>query len=71
MGVSYVDGPRPDVLLNTNGLPIFQYGGTPLSHYETAFYATGGQVIQRANRVSPCNGCCSEVSTITLPTRKR
>jgi porin len=56
LGVSYVDGPRPDVLLNTNGLPLFQYGGTPLSHYgETAFYATGAQVIQRADRASRRN----------------
>lgn len=56
VGVSYVDGPRPDVLLNTEGLPLFQHGGTPLSHYgETAFYATGGQVIQRADRVSRRN----------------
>jgi porin len=48
MGVSYVDGPRPDVLLNTNGLPRYQYGGTPLNHYgETAFYLTGAQVIRR------------------------
>lgn len=55
-GVSYVDGPRPDVLLNTNGLPLFQFGGTPLSHRgETAFYATGAQVIQRADRASRCN----------------
>lgn len=56
VGVSYVDGPRPDVLLNTNGLPLFQYGGTPLSHRgETAFYATGAQVIQRADRASRRN----------------
>ncbi len=56
VGVSYVDGPRPDVLLNTDGLPLFQYGGTPLSHYgETAFYATGGQVIQRGDRASRRN----------------
>ena len=48
VGVSYVDGPRPDVLLNTNGLPRFQYGGTPLDHRdETAVYATGAQVIRR------------------------
>ena len=51
-----MDGPRPDVLLNTNGLPLYQYGGTPLSHYgETAFYATGAQVFQRADRVSRRN----------------
>lgn len=56
VGVSYVDGPRPDVLLNTNGLPLFRYGGTPLSHYgETAFYATGAQVIQREDRASRRN----------------
>lgn len=56
VGVSYVDGPRPDVLLNTNGLPLFQHGGTPLSHYgETAFYATGAQVIQRADRTTRRN----------------
>ncbi|MBS1842076.1 MAG: carbohydrate porin [Acidobacteria bacterium] len=56
VGVSYVDGPRPDVLLNTNGLPLFQFGGTPLSHYgETAFYATGAQVIQRTDRASRRN----------------
>ncbi len=56
VGVSYVDGPRPDVLLNTNGLPLFQYGGTPLSHYgETAFYATGAQVIQSADRTERRN----------------
>jgi porin len=56
VGVSTVDGPRPDVLLNTNGLPLFQYGGTPLSHYgETAFYATGAQVIQRDDCVSRRN----------------
>lgn len=56
VGVSYVDGPRPDVLVNTNGLPLFQYGKTPLSHYgETAFYATGAQVIQREDRTSRRN----------------
>lgn len=56
VGVSYVDGPRPDVLLNTNGLPLFQYGGTPLSHRgETAFYATGAQVIQREDFASRRN----------------
>jgi porin len=56
MGASYVHGPRPDVLLNTDGLPLYRYGGMPLNHYgETAIYATGAQVIQRADRASRRN----------------
>jgi porin len=53
VGVSYTDGPRTDVLLNTNGLPLFQFGGPPLVHGgETALYATGAQVIRRPDRAS-------------------
>ena len=56
VGISYTDGPRSDVLLNTNGLPLFQYGGPPLVHRgETALYATGAQVIRRPDRASRRN----------------
>lgn len=55
-GVSYTEGPRSDVLLNTEGLPLFQYGGTPLSHRgQTAVYATGAQVIRRPDGSSRRN----------------
>lgn len=56
VGVSYTDGPRADALLNTDGLPTFQYGGPPLVHRgEMAIYATGGQVIRRPDRASRRN----------------
>jgi porin len=48
IGVSYLDAPRNDVLLNTAMLPLFQFGGTRLTHRgETALYVTGGQAISR------------------------
>lgn len=56
VGVSYTDGPRADVLLNTNGMPLFQCGGPPLVHRgETALYATGAHVIRRPDRASGRN----------------
>jgi porin len=48
IGFSYLDAPRNDVLLNTSGLPLFEFGGAPLTHHgETAIYVTGGRVIWR------------------------
>jgi porin len=48
IGVSYLDAPRDDVLLNTNGLPFYQFGGTKLTHRgETALYVAAGQAISR------------------------
>jgi porin len=48
IGVSYLDAPRNDVLLNTDMLPTFEFGGTPLTHRgETALYVTGAQAISR------------------------
>lgn len=56
IGFSFVDAPRNDVLLNTDGLPLFAYGGTPLIHHgETAIYATGGQVVWRPDHESQRN----------------
>jgi porin len=48
VGISYLDAPRNDVLLNTAGLPFYQFGGTHLTHRgETALYVAAGQAIAR------------------------
>lgn len=41
LGFSYLDAPRKDVLLNTDGLPLYSAGGEPKEHRgETAIYLT-------------------------------
>jgi porin len=53
IGFSYLDAPSNDVFLNSAGLPIITFGGTPLTHHgDTAFYMTAGQVIWRPDKVT-------------------
>lgn len=48
IGFSYLDAPRTDVLLNSEGLPLPRHGGIPLTHHgQTSIYVTGGQVVWR------------------------